>query len=60
MSEKLTEFELMSIIRDLDDLIHSRHYELSSDQREQYNAARKKMGWCSVREPDYSGSPGNF
>jgi hypothetical protein len=52
--------ELWSIIRDLDSLLYQFSYELTADQREKYNAARKKLGWCSVSEPDYSGSPGNM
>ena len=56
----LSHNDLMSLLRDMDSLVYSKHYEFTSEERERYNAIRKKLGWCSVREPDYSGSPGNM
>jgi len=56
----LSHDDLWSIVCELDGLVHSMHYELTTEQREKYNAVRKKMGWAMVRVPDYSGSPGNM
>jgi len=54
----LSHNDLWSAVLDLDSLVD--HYQMTEAERAKYNEVRKKLGWAEVREPDYSGSPGNM